>query len=348
MQARPKPEWAPTDLDKRIWEEELDSFVPSRVYDIHTHLHRWSDNLAPAKEDSPYAATIGRHFPIADWNTAEAVDAALMPGRTVSRLSFPFPYAPPVDFDAANAFVAGETAAHAPSGALMLVHPGMAPHEIEAAIRRHGFLGLKPYLVYARGVPPADAYITDFLPEEQIALADRFGLIIMMHISRRDAIADEGNITEILRLSERYPGARWVLAHCARSYAAWGIEAAAARLRGLANVWYDTSTVCDSDAIDALYQGVGEDRVMYGSDDLIGPMHGRYVTFGKAWAFLHAGNQSMTLGHCDPRFTLIRYESLRAMKRGARGFTSAQREALFHDTAAGLVAAARESLAAQL
>jgi glutamate-1-semialdehyde 2,1-aminomutase len=47
----------------------------------------------------------------------------------------------------------------------------------------------------------------------------------------------------------------------------------------------------------------------------------------------------MSLAHCDARMTYVRYEQLRAMKRGARqiGLSTAQREALFHDTARSLV-----------
>jgi len=101
--------------------------------------------------------------------------------------------------------------------------------------------------------------------------------------------------------------------------------------------------VCDSDALDALYTGVGVERVMYGSDDMIGPMRGKYITYGRAWAYLSPTNHSMGLSHCDGRMTYIRYEQLRAMKRGARqiGLSGAQREALFYGTARGLVDSVR-------
>jgi glutamate-1-semialdehyde 2,1-aminomutase len=47
----------------------------------------------------------------------------------------------------------------------------------------------------------------------------------------------------------------------------------------------------------------------------------------------------MSLAHCDPRMTFVRYEQLRAMKRGSRqvGLSTAQREALFYGTARALV-----------
>lgn len=343
-------DFTPTDLDRRIWAEELDGFVPDRVFDVHAHIYRWAFDLNPGKKTGPYAPGIGRYFPEVTTKLADEIDAALMPGRKVERLAFPFPFAGQCDFEGSNTYVAEQTARSTDSAALMLVHPGMGEAEILSTLKRTGALGLKPYLVYATNADRAEASITDFLPERQIALADRLGLIVMMHLSKRRAIADPDNIAQMLRLSEKYPRVRWILAHCARSYSAWAIEKAAASLRGLPNVWYDTSTVCEADALDALYNGVGVERVMYGSDDMIGPMRGKYIAFGLAWAFLSETNHQLSLSHCDGRMTYTRYEQLRAMKRGARqlGLTPEQRQALFHDTARHLVNAARTDVRAAL
>jgi glutamate-1-semialdehyde 2,1-aminomutase len=226
----------------------------------------------------------------------------------------------------------------------MLVHPGMTAEHVEQQVKEHGFLGLKPYRFYASSGDAINCGITEFMPEHQIAVADRLGLIIMMHVSKRDAIADPDNIRDMVRLSAQYPGVRWILAHCARSYSFWAIEKAARQLRELPNVWFDTSSVCESDAVDALFQGVGADRVMYGSDDIpIGVLRGKYIAYGYAWAYLSETNHSLGLTHCDARMTFTRYEQLRATKRAARrmNMSRQQIDALFHDTAADLVAAAR-------
>lgn len=329
----------PTDLDRQIWQEELDDFVPAQVLDVHTHIYRWAFDLTPDRAKSPFGSSIGEYFPEVTWELADEVDATLMPGRTMERLAFPFPFSYPCDFEGSNTYVAAEVSKGKGSRGLMLSNPNMTAEHIEATIRRTGLIGLKPYRFYSSTGDAVEARITDFLPEHQIAVADRLGLIIMMHVSKRDAIADPHNIEDMVRLSAKYPNVKWILAHCARSYSAWAIERAAASLRGLPNVWYDTSTVCDSDALDALYTGVGVDRVMYGSDDMIGPMRGKYITFGRAWAYLSPTNHTMGLSHCDPRMTYIRYEQLRAMKRGARqiGLSTAQREALFYGTARALL-----------
>jgi glutamate-1-semialdehyde 2,1-aminomutase len=342
-----RPPVALTAVDQRIWEEELDEFVPRRVFDVHTHIYRWAFNTDPNKETSAFQSLVCPAYAEATWDLAQACDALLMPGREVHRLSFPFPFSPSCDFEASNEFIAREVRRDARSGALMLVHPSMAAEAVERQVDRHGFLGFKPYRFYALSGDAVNCGLTEFMPEHLIDVAHRRGLIIMMHLSRRDAIADPENIADVLRLSEKYPNAKWILAHCARSYSAWAIEKAAKHLRGLPNVWYDTSSVCESDAFEALYSGVGVERVMYGSDDIpVGVLRGKYIAFGFAWAYLSETNHALNLSHCEPQMTFTRYEQLRAMRRAAKhlGLTRRQNETLFHDTAVALIESVRGSV----
>jgi len=332
------------DVDRRIWQDELDEFVPQKIYDAHTHLYRWAHNLDPAKETSAYAQFVGDRWREVTRDVADGVDAALMPGRTVARLAFPFPFPKPCAFDAANAHVAEHTRGNPASASLMLAYPDLTVDEAEAELERHGHVGFKPYRFYSSTGDAVECRLTDFMPEHLIALADRRRLIIMMHLSKRDAIADAENQRDLLDLAQRYPNVRWILAHCARSYSNWPVERAAKTLRRLHNAWYDTSSVCESDAIEALMNTVGPDRVMYGSDDVpVGVLRGKYIAFGFAWAYLSETNQSLSLVHCDARMTFTRYEQLRATHRATRrlGLTREQIAAHFHDTAAKLVASCR-------
>ena len=334
----------PNDVDRRIWEEELEGFVPQCVFDVHTHVFRWKFNTDPEKDTGVFAM-IGRTFPEASWAELNACDAALMPGREVHRLAFPSPFFPSCDFEASNEYVAAEVRGDPPSAALMIVEPSMTAEYLDQQVEEHGFLGFKPYRFYSTTGDPVQCRITDFFPEHQIEVAHRRGLLIMMHLARRDAIGDPRNIDDLLRFSGQYPGAKWILAHCARSYSAWAIERSAGRLRGLPNVWAETSSVCESDAIEALCASIGPGRVMYGSDDLpAGVMRGKYIAFAYAWDFLSEENHSMNLSHCDRRMTFSRYEQLRAMRRASMrlGLTQGQIEDQFCNTAVGLIKSVRD------
>ena len=333
------------DLDRRIWAEELDHFVPQRVFDAHTHIYNWSHYLDANKAQSAYGALFGTTWANANWQLANACDAALMPGREVHRLSFPFPFPHPCDFDAANRFLAEQLHSDPQSAGLMLVKPNMTADEVEDCLDRYGFLGFKPYRHYAVSGDIQTCRMLEFMPEHLIEVAHRRRLLIMMHVSKRDAIADPENIADLLDFCDRYPNAKWILAHCARSYSAWALERVAGRLRGLNNVWYDVSSVCESDAMVALMDGVGPERVMYGSDDIpVGVLRGKYIAFGYAWAYLSESNHQLGLTHCDPRMTFTRYEQLRAMRRAAHsiGLSRVEIEDLFHNTAWNLIQSVRE------
>ncbi|MBX3436221.1 MAG: amidohydrolase family protein [Planctomycetaceae bacterium] len=332
-----------TDLDRRIWDDELDEFVPRQVFDVHTHIYRWAFHTNPDKESGPYRQFVKPGFEDVTYTMLDECDRLLMPGRHVARLSFPFPFSGGCDFERSNEFLAAQLGAHPDSAGLMLVHPGMSGEFVEDAIRRSGLIGLKPYRFFSSTGDAVHCRITDFLPEHQIAVADRFGLLIMMHLSRPDGIGDAQNLDDLERLTEKYPRARWILAHCARSYSSWPIERAGQRLRALPNTWFDTSSVCETDAIAALLRCVGVERVMYGSDDVpVGILRGKYVSFGYGWAYLSEQNHKLNLSHCDSRMTFTRYEQLRAMRRAAHGagLSSDDVRAMFYDNALQLVHAA--------
>ena len=328
------------DLDQRIWNEELNSFVPDRIFDAHTHIYRWAFNTDPNRDAGPLRNFVRPEFEEAGWDLLDECDELLMPDRHVERLAFPFPYSNGCDFSGSNEFIAKELEGHSRSGALMLVHPGMTAQDIEAAVDQHRFLGLKPYRFFSSTGDFVHCRITDFLPEHQIAVADQLGLLIMMHLSKPNGISDPQNLDDLEMLTSRYPNARWILAHCARSYSSWPIERAGNRLRDMPNTWFDTSSVCESDAIEALIRTVGIERVMYGSDDVpVGVLRGKYISFGYGWAYLSEKNHSLNLSHCEPRMTFTRYEQLRAMKRAAQSLklSDTQIEALFYDNADALI-----------
>jgi len=334
------------DLDRRIWQEELESFVPMRVYDLHTHIGnaRFDLGAGPGYADS------GGPWGLLHTGTTTAMinaaDELLMPGRRVSRLAFPMPF-PKCAFEESNEYTAAEVSKDPQSAALMLVHPGMTPEEVDRAIRRHRFVGFKPYRWYSVTGDPKNCRILDFMAEHILEVGNRYGLIVGLHVAKAEAIGDAENLEDLERMSARYPRLRWALFHCARSYSSWALEAAAPRLKNIPNVWYEGSSVCETDAFDALFSIADPSRVCYGSDDLsVGVARGKYIAYGRAWASMHEQNQNLNTDHCDGRMTFVRYEMLRAMKRAARhaGYGPAQIEKLFFHNAVRLIEDTRRDL----
>jgi hypothetical protein len=322
------------EIDRQIWESELEAFVPARIYDAHAHLFRADLDLSP-EPDSPGRRLAARGFAEAGIALWQAWNAALFPGREVhgSCMGFPFVHA---DLAGMNAFVVEQVRKDAGSAAVMLVRPGMTPDEVDAFVRANGIIGLKPYRVYSATGDMVDCRITDFLPEELIEVAEEHRLVVVLHLARRRAAADEQNLVDLRRLSRRYPHVQWQLAHCARCFIPHFLELAIGPLSELENVWFDTSAVCESDVFDVLLRRGPRERVMFGTDNLpAGVDRGKYIAFGYAWALLTEDNHRFDLSHCQPDPTWVVYESLRGLRRAAErnSLTPAEIEGLFYGNA---------------
>jgi len=320
-------------MDRRIWEEELDTFVPERIFDAHTHL--WSDDHLPP--DHPDRGT----RPYADLMTHRAWAERLYPGREIHFLMLGCPITTEMDVTGHNTFLAEEIAQDPRSRANMIAVPGMTPEEIADAVDQYGFVGLKPYRVFSATGDIAECRITDYLPEELIEVANDRELFVTLHLSKRWGCADEENLADLARLTAHYPKVRWILAHCARAFASWMIERAIDRLREMPQIWYDLSAVNDVMSFYILFKRERRERLLFGSDNILaGCAHSKYITFAKAWAYLpdHVFEQ-LRLSHCEGEPTLVIYEQLRAMRQAAEmvGFGRAEVEEIFWTNAARLL-----------
>ncbi len=328
-------------LDRQIWEEELSGFIPTRIFDAHCHIYQ-------ADFDLNYREAVALHedfktetvWTDCDIDTVRQVERVLMPGRKITHLAFPFPFNR-CDFRKSNQFAGKEARKETGSAALMLVEPSISAHEVEETILKHRLLGLKPYARYCP-TGGVDCRITDFLPEHQIAVADRYGLLIMLHVGLKKSFADPRNVSDMLRLADRYPGARWILAHGARSFSPYPIEKAAPAFRGLPNVWYEVSAVCSMESFDVLFSQVDTDRILYGADSGdVAFSRGKIVFYGASW-----GDLTPTTNQLGGELTFYLYEQLRAMRRAALrlGLTRKQIQDIFFTTGDRLVRSVAASM----
>lgn len=243
----------------------------------------------------------------------DACYATLYPGRSLSYLMMGWVYRRG-DWNAANRFTAAQVEGDPQSVAFMLTPPSFTPKHVAEQVDRHGFRGLKPYRWWTSD--ENECGITDMVPEPLLEVADDRGLIVMMHLGKGKAIADEQNLADLERLTRRYPNVQWILAHLARCLVPWPLEAAAERLRDVPNIWFDFSSVTCTDVFTVALTHFPHERIMYGSDYPVDLMKGQYIGWGRGWAHLtEAMIESMGITHCDPRPTFIAYEVLRAARR---------------------------------
>jgi len=322
-------------------EREVEPFLPDRVFDAHAHLfcheHFGAGGVPAHAVGAPERLGLAEYFEFAEW---------LHPGgRTAGGLFFGLVFAQgaPGGRDANNAFVAAEVAAAAsrnqPVFGQLVVPPEMDPELVRQEVRRAGFVGLKCYHTMARiDGPTWNATIDQYLPEDHVRIAHEEGLTITLHIVRDRGLADPLNQAIIRRYCERYPNMRLILAHAARGFNPWhtieGIDA----LRGLPNVWFDTSAVTEAGAFEAIIETMGHERLLYGTDFHVSHLRGRCVAIGDAFHWFYADDRDLDERHTTLAPVLIGLESLRSLRLAARRMRLSDRqiEDIFFGNAAKL------------
>ncbi len=327
------------DIDRRIWEEELEAFVPKRLFDAHSHIVK-AEHCLNSDDLPKHPSCVEKMKFKMDLSLLREWDNLFLPNREIHYLLMGWPFMHGANFERMNVFVAEEASKDLLSVPSMVVHPQMQPEEVAMMIDKYGFVGLKPYRSYSITGDTVECSITDMLPEPLIEIADEKHLLITLHLGKRKGIADPDNIREIIRLTKRYPNTQWVLAHCARSFNPCFIEKTIEQIRDIPNIWYDISAVCESSVFEILLRKGPLRRILYGSDNMpAGADRGKYITFGYAWALLHEGNHSFDLSHCDSQMTVVLYEQLRALHRAVYdvGLDKNQVEDIFYNNAIHLL-----------
>ncbi len=306
------PLWATVNHDDRaLFDQQLKSFVPPNAFDAHAHLWRVADLGAP-----PPALTAAGPREV----SREIYDQRLsqwMPDRQpTGGLFFPFPTRT-LDIDAANAFLAEQLKTDPNSRGLMIAAPSQDPAEVEQQIVQNGFVGFKVYHLFASRTDSFDARNEEFIPEWVWEIAHQRRLAIMLHLVLPLALAEPANQAYVRSRCEQYPGAKLILAHAARSFCGHHATDGVSALRGLDNVFFDTSAVCEAEAFEAVLKTFGPTRLFFGADFCISEMRTRCVNLGDGFLWLNEVRPDFSRSRFA-KPTLLGLESLLALKQACR------------------------------
>ncbi len=306
--------WTWNARDQRL-ADTIGRRLPPRLFDAHAHLWRLSDFAQPA---TGIWAGGGDAVTPDVWRAHLARQVGA--DRLAGALFLPVPFPRPKSIAAVNAWILAAAAACPGSRALALVAPEMKPDDVAPLLDAPAFAGFKPYHTFSPVQPTFQAPLQAFLPEWAWALAHERGLVITLHLVRDGALADPGNQSELLDYCERYPNARLILAHAARGFHAPNTIDGLAALRGLDNVWFDTSGIGERDALEAILREFGPRRLLWGSDFPVSEIRGRCVTVGDGFAWLESASVLWDKTGPQGRPTLVGLESLRALLAAGDAF----------------------------
>jgi len=301
--------WAEvTAYDLDLWHRHLADFVPPDSFDAHAHLWRTQDLGSP----TPALAAAGPA--VVTRATYDERLSLWMPDRCpTGGLFFPFPTRV-LDVEGANRHLADEMKKDSLSRGLMIVTPRQDPTEVERQIIEDGFVGFKVYHLFAERTDTLFAPTGEFIPEWAWELADRYRLCIMLHMVLPRALAEPENQRYIREHCTRYPGARLILAHAARGFCGKHTVEGIASIRGLDNVYFDTSAVCEPAAFEAILKVFGPTRLFFGADFCVTEMRSRCLDLADGFLWLDEIRADFSKSRFA-RPTLLGIESLLALKQ---------------------------------
>jgi glutamate-1-semialdehyde 2,1-aminomutase len=292
---------------------DLRDFIPIKIFDVHAHIYRQKDlNLS-----SPWI--FSDCYDDADIAVWQKSISKILGTELRKALFMPFPTAQ-CDIDAANTYLIEQLVKLPNSRGLILVSPDFPQELYRKHLENPQVVGFKPYHVFSKHNPTFDSSIDDYVPEWVWETANRKRLIIMLHLVRDKALADLDNQRIIREKCIKYPRVKLVLAHAGRGFHAPNTVKGISSLRGLNNIWFDTSGICEAAPIKSILNEFGPTRILWGSDFPISQIRGRCVTIGDSFIW----NQEDTINWdnlgtlCNP--ILVGIESMRALKEAADDF----------------------------
>jgi len=335
------PGWIFSDADKRL-AEELREFPPARVFDAHAHFwDEWAFGEAGAFSDAgPQRGT----FKVWRDHLAPFFPDSNLIGGLFMPVCHPAGDDPLRRLDAANRFLLRELQKAPDSRGHLFIAPEYPVETVVRYLENPHVVGFKPYHTWSRKKPTWQAPMHAYLPEWAWELADERGLTITLHMVRDRAIADPVNQREIREMCTKYPNARLILAHGARCFHAPNAAGLSA-LRGLTNVWFDTSAICEAAPLVAILKEFGTKRIMWGSDFPVCEIRGRSVTIGDGFAWVQFDTLDWKSSQVPANPVLVGLESLRALREAAGSFGLNRRdiEDVFCNNALRLLGMVEES-----
>ena len=301
--------WSLTQADRNFIARDIEPFLPERIFDAHAHLfcHDHFDRLPAAYVDGPARLSLHAYYQLIDW---------IHPGgRTRGGLFFGLAFSG--DRNGNNRFVAQEIrkSPRANNFGQMIIAPAMTAEQVYQAVQADGFVGLKCYHTLGSGFERTwEAPIEAYLPERHVAVANELGLAITLHMVRARALADPLNQATIRRYCEQYPDMILILAHAGRGFNPWHTSEGIESLRGLDNVFFDTSAVTEAGAFEAIIEVMGHERLLYGSDFPVSHARGRCVAIGDSFHWIYAEELIAAEKHTKLQPVLVGLESLRALR----------------------------------
>lgn len=302
--------------DRKWFYTKLDSFIPNKIFDAHAHIWTASQfvNNTPEYTGEIKEMTIAKYMKYMN---------IFIPKREVIGLFMGYPKTDEnfdVNLKIANNFLHKELKKNSQHGGLMLISPDLDPEFIRSEIKKLKLNGLKCYHAYSSKRPTFSSDISEYLPEQQVKIANEEGLIIMLHLVKNRVLADIKNQEIIKKYCRKYPNIKLVLAHGGKGYNPYHIFEGISSLKKIDNLWFDCSNVTEVGTIEVIIREMGHKRLLYGSDFPFFNLYEKCIAIGDGFCWLTNNEINRLIkevDYSDPTPVILGYENLQCMKLAA-------------------------------
>jgi hypothetical protein len=306
--------------------------LPPVIFDAHSHANGNDAYIGLSKYGRDQ---IRSSFPAWSLDDSIGIRELTYADQRVRFLRFAQPYRG-IDHVQANSYLIG----NAPAGDLLGLY-GLPdyPDYTTRQLRSGLWAALKMYPHYFE---PAADQLTQFFPDEIVAVATELGIPLIVHLHAPITTC----YREVLDLAGRHPEIRIVLAHLGREFVATeGLAAVWRQLSQIPGLVADTAMVCDAAVIASAIRHLGGHRVLYGSDEPCNLL--RYVTYQHPDLGQRVSSDlpyhwlredlRRDYGHIGKGAWLIHFQSLRAVLEAIDAVAGPAgrrlQQAIFHDNA---------------
>jgi hypothetical protein len=191
------------------------------------------------------------------------------------------------------------------------------PGRLREDLSEGRFVGIKPYPDYVRKPDVNDVEIHEMLPGWAMEIVNDFGLIVILHIPRKDRLADPLNQRQIAELCGTYPRARVVLAHIGRAYYLKNVVGSMDALIGLPNLYFDLAMLNNWEVLEYAFQKIKPNKLLYGTDIPFALAPGKSIEINDQYTYVTPVPWELSISDDHGRlvFTSFLYEELRAIKK---------------------------------
>ena len=335
------------DEDLKIFNEEISNFLPVEIIDSHVHLWKkdfFKENISKNRlnQNPALDSDIIDGFTIEDFKN---VTEKIFPGKKYNGLFFGLPIKE-ANLNKTNEYISSVCIKNSSHG---LFNPIPDLKEIPQDFFKNKFIGFKPYPDLVDFKAPEDfskldidVSIFDFISKKVLEFCQDYGLILLIHLPRKDRLNDRRNIEEIKAIGEKYPNIKIVLAHAGRSYCYSDIKDSIRYLKGIKNLYVDTAMINSFSVNKVLLEELGPEKILYGSDLPIATFKGKNIDINNRHYFVTSIPKPWSLSSSEMNldsFTFSIYEIIRAIKLAADELklSNEQIEQIFYSNAQKMI-----------